>query len=142
MDIAVIVKFLAPCLPFLLTVGNKAVEGASQKVGEDVWNKAKAIWGKLQPKVEAKEAAKEAAEDVAKNPDDEDLQASFRVQLKKILEADAELAKEIAEILQTQNSDSGAAVVNAQSYDNSVQINKAGGVDNATYDFRRYDNPK
>jgi hypothetical protein len=29
MDIAVIVKFLAPCLPFLLTMGNKAAEGAS-----------------------------------------------------------------------------------------------------------------
>jgi hypothetical protein len=65
MDIAVIVKFLAPCMPFLLTMGNKAAEGASQKVGEDVWNRAKAIWDKLWPKVEAKEAAKEAAEDVA-----------------------------------------------------------------------------
>ncbi|MBD2213838.1 hypothetical protein H6G27_28800, partial [Nostoc linckia FACHB-104] len=65
MDIALIVKFLAPCLPFLLNVGNKAIEGASQKVGEDGWNKAKAIWAKLLPKVEAKEAAKEAAADVA-----------------------------------------------------------------------------
>ncbi|TAE59568.1 MAG: hypothetical protein EAZ76_01180 [Nostocales cyanobacterium] len=142
MDIAVIVKFLAPCLPFLLTMGTKVAEGASQKVGEDVWNKAKAIWGKLWPKVEAKEAAKEAAEDVAKNPDDEDLQVSLRVQLKKILEADAELAQEIAEILQTHNSDSGAAVVNAQSYDESIQINKAGGVDNSTYDLRRIHNEK
>jgi hypothetical protein len=53
MDIALIVKFLAPCLPFLLNFGNKVAEGAYQKVGEDVWNKGKAIWGKLQPKVEA-----------------------------------------------------------------------------------------
>ncbi|MEH2372150.1 hypothetical protein [Nostoc sp.] len=62
MDIALIVKFLAPCLPYLLNVGNKAVEGASHKVGEDVWNKAKAIWGKLDPKVEANADAKKAAE--------------------------------------------------------------------------------
>jgi hypothetical protein len=47
MDIALLVKFLAPCLPFLLKVGNKAVEGASEKVGEDVWNKGKVIWAKL-----------------------------------------------------------------------------------------------
>ncbi|WP_413174294.1 hypothetical protein [Anabaena azotica] len=48
MDIAVIVKFLAPCMPFLLAMGNKVAEGASQKVGEDIWNRAKAIWAKLQ----------------------------------------------------------------------------------------------
>ncbi|MEY2914037.1 MAG: Prochlorococcus phage [Cyanobacteriota bacterium] len=36
MDIAAIVKLITPCLPFLLTMGNKAAEGASQKVGEDV----------------------------------------------------------------------------------------------------------
>jgi hypothetical protein len=100
MNIADIVKLLAPCLPFLLNMGGKVAEGASRKVGEDVWNKAKAIWAKLQPKVEAKEAAKEAAADVAQKPEDEDLQASLRVQLKKILEADKELAEEIAKILQ------------------------------------------
>jgi hypothetical protein len=97
MDIALIVKFLAPCLPFLL---NKVAEGASLKVGEDVWNKAKAIWGKLQPKVEAKEAAKEAATDVAQSPEDEALRTCLQVQLKKILDADTALAEEIAKILQ------------------------------------------
>ncbi|MEH2158212.1 hypothetical protein [Nostoc sp.] len=144
MDIALLVKFLAPCLPFLLNVGNKAVEGASQKVGEDVWNKAKAIWAKLHPKVEAKEAANEAATDVAQKPEDEDLQASLRVQLKKILEADTVLAEEIAKIWEetATSSNNSASNVNAQSYDDSTQINTAGNVNNPTYDFRRYDNPK
>ena len=100
MDISLLVKVLAPCLPFLITVGNKAAEGASQKVGEDIWNKAKAIWGKLQPKVKAKEAAQEAAGDVAKNPGDEDSQAALRIQLKKILSADPELVAEITKILE------------------------------------------
>ena len=99
MDISLLVKFLAPCLPFLLNVGNKAAEGASQKVGEDIWSKAKAIWAKLQPKVKAKEAAQEAAGDVAENPEDEDYQAVLRVQLKKILQGEPTLAAEIAEIL-------------------------------------------
>ncbi|MBD2297573.1 hypothetical protein [Nostoc sp. FACHB-190] len=120
MDIALIVKILAPCLPFLLNVGGKVAEGASQKVGEDVWNKAKAIWGKLQPKVEAKEAAKEAAADVAQTPDDEDLQASLRVQLKKILDADTALAEEITKILQASAENSGDNIqVSANAYDNS-----------------------
>lgn len=120
MDIALIVKFLAPCLPFLLNVGNKAVEGASQKVGEDVWNKAKAIWAKLHPKVEAKAAAKEAATDVAENPGDEDLQASLRVQLKKILDADTTLAEEIAQILQASPDKPGDNIqISVNAYDNS-----------------------
>ncbi|MGF2037603.1 MAG: hypothetical protein RMZ43_020165 [Nostoc sp. CmiVER01] len=144
MDIALLIKFLAPYLPFLLNVGNKAVEEASKKVGEDGWNKAKAIWDKLHPKVEAKEAAKEAATDVAQKPEDEDLQTSLRVQLKKILEADTALAEEIAKIWEetTTSSNNSASNVNAQSYDDSTQINTAGNVNNPTYDFRRYDNPK
>ena len=143
MDIAAeVVKFLAPYLPFLLNVGNKAVEGASQKVGEDVWNKAKAIWAKLHPKVEAKEAAKEAATDVAENPENEDVQTSLRVQLKKILDADTALAQEIAEILQETATSNSASNVNAQSYDSSIQFNTGGNVNNPTYDLRRYDNPK
>ncbi|MEA5580027.1 hypothetical protein VB620_01575 [Nodularia harveyana UHCC-0300] len=121
MDIISIVKLLAPCLPFLLNAGNKAIEGASQKVGEDGWNKAKAIWAKLQPKVEVKEAAQEAATDVAENPENEDLQASLRVQLKKILDADTALAEEIAQILQSGNNQSGDNIqMNANAYDQST----------------------
>lgn len=121
MDIALIVKFLAPCLPFLLNVGNKVVEGASQKVGEDTWNKAKAIWAKLQPKVEAKEAAKQAAEAARKNPEDDDYQVAFRVQLKDILKSDLALAEEIAKILQA-SADKPADNISmsANAYDNST----------------------
>ncbi len=122
MDISLLVKILAPCLPFLMTVGNKAVEGASQKMGEDAWNKAKALWAKLQPKVKAKEAAKEASGDVAQNPEDEDSQAALRVQLKKILSADPELAAEIAQILQSESAPSGDDNIqmSGKSYDEST----------------------
>jgi hypothetical protein len=109
MDLAILVKFLASCLPFLLNVSNKTGEGASQKLGEDVWRKAIVLWGKLQPKVEAKEAAQEAAMDVAKNPEDEDSQAALRQQLKKILERDSSLAAEIAEIFQEQSTTAGGS---------------------------------
>lgn len=108
MDPATLTAFLAPFLPALLNLGAKAASGAATKAGEtagtklteNALNKAKAIWEKLHPKVEAKEAAKEAAEDVAKAPDDEDLQTALRVQLKKILEADPDLAEAIAPILE------------------------------------------
>ncbi|MDJ0734843.1 MAG: CHAT domain-containing protein [Nostocaceae cyanobacterium] len=102
MDISLLVKFLAPCLPFLLNVGNKAVEGASQKLGEDVWRKATVVWSKLQPKVEAKAAALEAAKDVANEPEDEDAIAALRLQLKKLLNSDSTLASEIARVFESE----------------------------------------
>ncbi len=100
MDITALTALLAPFLPILMKLGSKAAEAAAQKSGEDGWNKAKAIWEKLHPKVEAKEAAKEAATDVALNPNDEDLQAALRVQLKKLLDQDEALTKAIAQLMQ------------------------------------------
>jgi PIN domain nuclease of toxin-antitoxin system len=138
MDIvASIVQILAPCLPFLLKVGNKAVEGASEKVGEDVWTKAQAIWAKLHPKVEAKEAAKEAATDLAENPEDKNLQTVLQVQLNKIFDADKALAEEIAKIFQETKSADSSVSLNAQSYDESIQINTAGDVNQPNYDLSR-----
>ncbi|MEP0873574.1 hypothetical protein NDA01_27830 [Trichocoleus desertorum AS-A10] len=108
MDPATLTAFLAPFLPALMKLGGKVLEGAAAKSGETAGtkltekalDKAKAIWEKLHPKVEAKESAKEAVEDVAKAPDDADSQAALRVQLKKILEADPDLAAAIAKIME------------------------------------------
>lgn len=105
MEIAVLTAFLAPFLPFLLKLGTKASETVAAKFGEEAWNKAKEIWTQLSPKVEAKEAAKEAATDVADNPEDEDLQAALRVQLKKIIEPDPELAAAIEKIFNEKAAD-------------------------------------
>jgi hypothetical protein len=109
MEIAVLTAFISPFLPFLLKLGEKAAEKATEtaagKFGEAAWGKAQAVWKKLSPKVDGKEAAKEAVTDVARNPEDEDLQAAFRVQLKKLLEQDEALAKAIAQILQADAPD-------------------------------------
>lgn len=99
MDISQLIQVLVPALPFLLKLGDKATEKAAEKVGEDTWGKAKAIWSKLHPKVEAKAAAQEAVADIVTNPKDADLQAALRVQLKKIFDSDQELASAITEIL-------------------------------------------
>lgn len=99
MNIQALVNFLAPYLPFLMGLGQKAVEKGAEAVGEQG---VKKLWDKLSPKVQAKPAALEAAEDVAKDPEDPDAVAALRHQLKKILEApeNADLAAEVAAILQ------------------------------------------
>lgn len=103
MDIATIATtltaMLTPCLPTLLGVANKLGDGALQKIGEDALERAKQLWGKLSGAIAAKPIAQEAATDLAQAPDDPDLQAAFRVQLKKLLEADPNLKAEIVQLL-------------------------------------------
>lgn len=127
MDIALLVKILAPCLPFLMGLGQKAVDKGAEKLGEmgaeGMLPQARKIWEKLHPKVEAKAAAKEAAEDVAKSPDDADAVAALRQQLKKILEApeNAGLVTEIEEILaEAEEKSAGAAKFNVQMKDSQA----------------------
>ena len=96
MDVIALTALLSPCLPFLI----KAAESASEKIGEDAWNKAKKIWDKLHPKIEAKEDVKSAVNLVSTDPEDEDYRKVFQKQLKKLLDEDQELATAIAKIMQ------------------------------------------
>lgn len=98
-------RILGPYLPYLAkagdTVGEKALEETGKKAGGEAFEGAKRVWKRLRGKVEEKPQAAEAVRDLAEDPDDEDLQAAVRVQLKKILAADLGLAGEMAELLQT-----------------------------------------
>ncbi|NET34016.1 MAG: hypothetical protein F6K19_18670 [Cyanothece sp. SIO1E1] len=101
MDVLALTTFLAPCLPFLLNkVGAPALEGAATKLGEDTWEKAKAIWAKLKPKVESAAAAKVAAEKLANIPDSAAWKEALQEELATILGNDSALADAIADIFQ------------------------------------------
>jgi hypothetical protein len=111
MDIALLVKVLAPFLPMLLGLGQKAIEKGAEKLGEKgAEGLVGKMWQMLKPKVEAKPAAIEAAADVAKAPENVRAIASLEHQLEKILEApeNADLAAEIAKLLaESENVKSG-----------------------------------
>lgn len=100
MDIAILTAFLVPFLPFLMKLGQKASEKVAEKFGEDAWNKAKAVWAKLHPEVEAKEDMKVAAEQVATKPESEARKAVFQEELETLLKGNPDLAAAIAKILQ------------------------------------------
>jgi hypothetical protein len=104
MDVTTLAKdlavFLTPLLPYLLKAGEKAAEEAGKKLGGDAWDRAKGLWAKLRPKVEAKPAAQEAVQDAAAAPNDNDIQAALRPQLRKLLAEDAVLAREIERLWQ------------------------------------------
>ncbi len=97
---AIIAGLLAPFLGSLLKIGTQAGAQAAEAIGSEAGQLATRVWERLGGKVENKPAAKEAAEDVAAQPDDQDAQAALRVQIRKILEEDAELQQALAAILE------------------------------------------
>lgn len=92
-----VTALLAPALPFLVKAGKQVGTGALEKMGADAWERAKAVWEKLRPRLEAKPAAQEAIAEVVNSPSDEDAQASLRLQIKKLLKEDKELAAELSQ---------------------------------------------
>jgi hypothetical protein len=94
-----IVSFLGPCLPYLVKVGEGAAGEVGKRATGGAWERAKQLWEKLRPGVEAKASAQEAALAVAKEPNDTDLQAALRVQLKALLTNDSALAQELSKLM-------------------------------------------
>jgi hypothetical protein len=80
-----VVAFLSP----YLVEGGKA---AAKKVGEK-------LVAAIERRFKGKPAAEEALEDVKNDPQDEDIQAALRVQLKKAMKKDETFAAELAELL-------------------------------------------
>lgn len=111
MDVIALTAFLTPFLPFLIKFGEKSAESVASKFGEDSWNKAKKVWDKLQPKVEAKEDAKSAVNLVSTDPEDEDYRKVFQKQLKKLLDEDQELAEAITKIFEEKPATTGATQI-------------------------------
>ncbi|HEY9652768.1 MAG TPA: ATP-binding protein, partial [Coleofasciculaceae cyanobacterium] len=106
MDITLLTTFLVPFLPFLSNLGAKAAEEAAKKFGEESWERAKAIWSKLEPKVEVKAEAKMAASQVAAKPENKNWQLVLQDELETLLKEHPDLAAAIAQIMK---SDSPAA---------------------------------
>ena len=84
-------SFLAP---YLLKAGKALADQAVEQLPEGVGK----VWSYVLEKFQGKPAAEEAANDLASHPDDEDSQAAFRKQLKKLLEDPAVVA-ELSDLL-------------------------------------------
>ncbi len=130
MDIVGLIGLLSPCLPFLLKVGEKSVEGVANKIGEDTWNKAKKIWEKLQPQVEAKEDAKIAAQQLAAKPESKARKAVFQEELETLLQENPTLAEAIAQILEegSAKEESGTTITQKVEGDGNQTIGYVGSV--------------
>ncbi len=98
--------------PFLMKVGETAVQTVGQKLFE-----------LLNERLKPETAAKEAMDDLQKTPNDDDIQAQMRVQLKKLLAEDTDLAAQIAEITKEANeTEPGATIINQAAGKNAIQF--------------------
>jgi hypothetical protein len=95
-----VTSLLVPLLPALESAGGKVAEEMSQKVGDSLWEGAKALWGKLRPRVEAKESGREAVAKVIERPADSRARGALELQVEDLLAADASFATEIAKLIE------------------------------------------
>jgi hypothetical protein len=93
-----VTTLLTPFLPYLLKGGEKAIEEAGKQVGSEAWQKAKAVWTALFPKLKGQPDTLIAAENVARAPADNRAQNDLSAQLKEILDKDEALATQIANL--------------------------------------------
>ena len=102
MDIATLTQelssFLIPFLPYLLKAGEKASEEAGKKLGAEAWDKAKGLWTRLRPRVEAKPAAQDIVQKALAHPQDERVKAALELQVEDILREDAAFTADVARL--------------------------------------------
>ena len=95
-----IAALAAALVPFLVKGGEKLAEMVAEKLGDAGFEGAKGVWERLRRAIAREPAAEVAVRDLAAAPQDADYQAALRVQLKKLLAADKDLAEQLARALE------------------------------------------
>jgi hypothetical protein len=98
--------------PYFVKAAGKAAETIGEKTAEAMPAAAGRLWQAITARFSGKPAAEEAVKDLAANPRDEDNVASFRKELKKALEADAQFADELGRLLTDVQRESGQIIYN------------------------------
>jgi hypothetical protein len=97
--------------PYIVKAGEKTAE----KLGEMLPAGVGKVWTAITGRFKGKSAAEEATVDLVANPEDEDNQAAFRKQLKKVLDVDPSFMAELAELLAAVQPERGDQIINTGS---------------------------
>ena len=108
-----VASLLAPFLPQLVKTGQALAEGVVDQVAKQKGDVAQALWDRLFPKMAETPATDTAVRDAAANPEDTDYQAALRVQLRKLLTEDRDLAQQLREVIDSGEKASGDVNVSA-----------------------------
>ena len=102
MDTTAITLLAATAWPLIQPLVSAGLGKAAEKIGESLPGK---IWELIKPKLEAKPEAKKVLTVLQNNPNDKDVQATFRYQLRQLLEEDDSFAAELGKMLEAASSD-------------------------------------
>lgn len=94
-NVATLITFLSPVLPFLLGVGEKTADGFIHKMGADAWDRAKKILFLLRPQIDQDPEAKEVVELFIDEPNSKASRILLRKKFTEILKNNKQLAQEI-----------------------------------------------
>lgn len=133
MDVVALTAFLAPLLPYLARIGKRAGEQVADALGDEVIGFGQRIWDRLRGPVERDEAATEAVEAVAQHPDDEDFRTVLKVQLRKLLEGDPDLAGDVSRIWDEAVAAGAPTIVTNVTASGSGSIAVGGDVSGSTF---------
>jgi hypothetical protein len=97
---AAVVAIVRPFISGFVKGAQASTESLGEQAGGAIRDLAQRLWHRIHPTLETKPQAAEAVTDVAEHPDDEDSAAALRVQIRKVLEGDPDLARELASSLQ------------------------------------------
>jgi hypothetical protein len=93
---------LTPILPVLVTARDTITENVTKTASAAVVEWASRAWAVLRrPQDSRTRALETAAHDIALEPLNADARAAFRLQIRKILEADPKLAAELTDLIET-----------------------------------------
>ena len=101
MDPALLTALAASAFTVLQPHLSELAKSAAGALGKKVPDAIGALWAKLRARFADKPTADDALKDLLANPDDSDLQAVFRVYLRKLLQDDAAFADEIKELVES-----------------------------------------
>lgn len=111
---------LAPLLPYLVKVGEKAAEEAGKKFGTAAWEKAKALYEAIRGKFTGDAYAEETLKRAAEKPESEGRQAALTEVLAEKAEADPEFGQQLAQLTEVTAQERGIVNFLTQVYGGRV----------------------
>lgn len=100
--VPVITKVASTAAAPITATGEELIKLVAQAAGDKIATLMKTVMAKFKERP----AASDAVNDLAKSPQDKDVQAAFRLQLRKTLEADPAFADELRKLLHVAKSES------------------------------------
>jgi hypothetical protein len=91
MEVTTLVAFLAPLLPYLIKGGEGAAEYIGKKFGAAVWDRARAIWAALHPKVVSTPGLQDIVADLERDTNNTAARGALVYHFGKLLAGDAAL---------------------------------------------------